>query len=453
MPRNRGAGDGARSGRAAWVLHPDIRTGDAPVGGGARGPARQLEEAVALARAVAPEIGAAEILPIRRARPATLFGPGQLAAVAERLDAAARRPDVIVVNAALTAVQHRNLERTLKVKALDRTALILEIFGARARTREGRLQVELAALSYQRSRLVRSWTHLERQRGGLGFVGGPGESQLEVDRRRIDERIVRLKRALEAVRRTRGMHRAARRRVPYPVVALVGYTNAGKSTLFNRLTGAGVAAEDRLFATLDPTMRALALESGRVAILSDTVGFVSDLPTELVAAFRATLEEAIGADLILHVRDAAHPDSGAQRADVQKVLRDLGVAAEPGERVVEVCNKIDALEPESRAAAERRAAGSEAQVAVSALEGAGLDALRRCIDRRLGGGRAVGEFALRADDGAALAWLYRRGQVLDRADDGESVHVRVALAPADLARFESRFPAPGGPRSRPSALR
>ncbi len=433
---------------SAWVLHPEFRSEAAAPDGAARGPERRLEEAVALTRAVAPEIGAAEILPIRRARPATLFGSGQLAAVAERLDDAARRPDVIVVNAALTAVQHRNLERTLKVKALDRTALILEIFGARARTREGRLQVELAALSYQRSRLVRSWTHLERQRGGLGFVGGPGESQLEVDRRRIDERIVRLKRGLEAVRRTRGMHRAARRRVPYPVVVLVGYTNAGKSTLFNRLTGADAVAEDRLFATLDPAMRALALESGRVAILSDTVGFVSDLPTELIAAFRATLEEVIEADLILHVRDAAHPDSRAQNADVQKTLADLGAAALAEGRVVEVCNKIDALAPETRAALERRTARENAGVAVSALEGAGLGALRRCIDRRLAGGRAIGEFALRAADGAALAWLYRRGQVLDRADDGESIHVRVALDPADLARFGTRFPAVRGDASR-----
>ena len=331
---------------------------------------------------------------MRRTRPATLFGPGLVAALAERLDIAARRPDVVVVNTALSAVQQRNLERRWRVKVLDRTALILEIFGARARTREGRLQVELAALSYQRSRLVRTWTHLERQRGGLGFVGGPGESQLEVDRRRIDERITQLRRALAAVARTRGLHRAARLRVPYPIVSLVGYTNAGKSTLFNRLTGAEVAADDRLFETLDPTMRALVLPSGRTVILSDTVGFVADLPTDLIAAFRATLEEVVRADLIVHVRDITHPDSNAQRADVADVLAGLGAGEEPERRVLEVHNKIDLLDAEAREALQTQIAGATDKVAVSAQDGAGLASLRDSIDSNLKDGRRVTDFDL-----------------------------------------------------------
>ena len=424
----------AASGRA-WVLHPDFQS-EASRRSGQRGVRARLEEAVGLARAVASEICGADALPVRRARAATLFGPGQISALAERFDAAPARPDIVVVDAALSPVQHRNLERAWRVKALDRTALILEIFGARARTREGRLQVELAALSYQRSRLVRSWTHLERQRGGLGFVGGPGESQLEVDRRRIDERIVRLRRDLAAVTRTRGLHRAARRRVPFPIVVLVGYTNAGKSTLFNRLTGAAVAAENQLFATLDPTMRALSLASGRTVILSDTVGFVSDLPTDLITAFRATLEEVVEADLILHVRDAAHPDGAAQNADVLKVLGELGVG--PDGRTLEVHNKIDLLAPGEREALERRVAASAA--AVSALDGAGAARLLDLVDRRLAGGRRVSRIVLDAADGAALAWLYRRGAVLGRADEDGVVRLDIALAAADEALFSHRFP-------------
>ena len=426
-----------RSG-AAWVLHPDVPSERPRIGGGGggRGAAARLEEAAGLARAVAPEVLLAESLPVRRPRAATLFGPGQVAAVAERLDSAPARPELAVVNAALSAVQQRNLERSWRLKVLDRTALILEIFGARARTREGRLQVELAALSYQRSRLVRSWTHLERQRGGLGFVGGPGESQLEVDRRRIDERIARLRRELASVARTRGLHRAARRRVPYPVVVLVGYTNAGKSTLFNRLTGAQVAAADRLFATLDPTMRALELESGRAVVLSDTVGFVSDLPTDLVSAFRATLEEVVEADLVLHVRDAAHPDGEAQNADVARVLAELGADRAPA---IEVHNKIDLLAPEAREALEARLAGAPGKAAVSARCGAGLARLRALVDRRLSRGREALELTLGAGEGAALAWLYRRGEVLARTEDGARLRLRVALDPADAARFARRF--------------
>ena len=438
LPPTDSAPDGAAGG-VAWVVHPEIRSG-APARSEVRGPAARLEEAAGLARAVASRVDAAEVLVVRQARAATLFGPGQLSALAERLDTAAAHPDVVIVNTVLSAIQQRNLERRWRVKVLDRTALILEIFGARARTREGRLQVELAALSYQRSRLVRSWTHLERQRGGLGFVGGPGESQLEVDRRRIDERIARLRRALTQVARTRGLHRAARRRVPFPVVALVGYTNAGKSTLFNRLTGAGVAAENRLFATLDPTMRALPLASGRTVVLSDTVGFVADLPTDLVTAFRATLEEVVEADLIVHVRDAAHPDGEAQNADVAKVLAGLGVDPEVENGAIEVHNKIDLLPSDARGALRTRVAGATHKVAVSALDGTGLALLRDRIDRCLAGRRETVDVALRAGEGAALAWLYRHGEVLSRDDGDDGTRLRVALEPADAARFSSRFP-------------
>jgi GTPase len=320
---------------------------------------------------------------------------------------------------------------------IDRTGLILDIFGERARTREGALQVELAHLEYQRSRLVRSWTHLERQRGGFGFLGGPGETQIEADRRLIGSRIARLKRALEEVRRTRALHRAARGRVPYPVIALVGYTNAGKSTLFNALTGAEVLAGNQLFATLDPTMRGLVLPSGRMAILSDTVGFISELPTELVAAFRATLEEVAAADVILHVADAAHPDTAAQRADVTAVLD--GMAAEgmldPGwrARTLLVLNKADLLGGVGNAAAREPGA-----VAVSALTGEGLSTLKTLIDARLAAGMEEAEYALAPEDGARLAWLYRHGEVIARDDAADAIHVRVRLTPAERARFEER---------------
>src|SRR5690349_15270886 len=316
-------GDGLRHHDRALVLHPSFKTGPRSVYSGGRSPESRLEEAAGLARAIDLNVVAAEIIRITEPKPATLIGSGGV----ERLGAliAEQEIAVVVMDTAITPIQQRNLEREWKTKVIDRTGLILEIFGERARTREGQLQVELAALSYQRSRLVRSWTHLERQRGGFGFLGGPGESQLEIDRRLIGERIAKLKRELDDVKRTRGLHRGARRRVPYPVVALVGYTNAGKSTLFNRLTRSEVTAEDMLFATLDPTMRRLPLPSGRQAILSDTVGFVSDLPTHLVAAFRATLEEVAEAALIIHVRDIHHPDSEAQRGDVHTVLGDLGL--------------------------------------------------------------------------------------------------------------------------------
>jgi GTP-binding protein HflX len=345
---------------------------------------------------------------------------------------------VVVVDAALSPVQQRNLERAWSCKVIDRTGLILEIFGERARTKEGTLQVELAHLEYQRTRLVRSWTHLERQRGGFGFLGGPGESQIEIDRRLIGERIVKLKKELEQVRRTRGLHRKARERVPYPVIALVGYTNAGKSTLFNALTGAGVYAQDQLFATLDPTMRAIRLPSGRTVILSDTVGFISELPTQLVEAFRATLEEVAAADIILHVRDAAHPDSAAQRADVLGVLTEM--AEEPDapldpdwqSRVVEVLNKADLM---GGVDAVPQVPGT---IAASALTGDGLDGLRAALDARLAAGLETVEYRLAPSDGAGIAWLYEHGEVLRRDDAEEAIRLTVRISAADRARFEQR---------------
>jgi GTPase len=376
------------------------------------------------------------VLPLRERRPSTLLGEGQVEAV--RKDVAENGVAVAMVDASLSPVQQRNLERAWSCKVIDRTGLILEIFGERARTREGSLQVELAHLEYQRTRLVRSWTHLERQRGGFGFLGGPGESQIEIDRRLIGERIIKIKRELEQVRRTRGLHRRARERVPYPVIALVGYTNAGKSTLFNALTGAGVHAENQLFATLDPTMRAIGLPSGRTAILSDTVGFISDLPTQLVEAFRATLEEVAAADIILHVRDTAHPDTAAQRRDVLKVLGELAegpyAALEQGweARVMEVLNKADLLGGVSEAAG-----GDPGAVAVSALTGEGLPDLRAALDARLSAGMELVDYAIPAADGARLAWLYRHGEVVNREEREEGdIAVTVRLSPADRARFE-----------------
>lgn len=392
----------------------------------------RLAEAVGLAASIGLVIVHQQIFSLRAVTPATLFGKGQVEIAASSLREAL--VDVVVVDAALTPVQQRNLEKAWGVKVIDRTGLILDIFGARARTREGALQVELAHLEYQRSRLVRSWTHLERQRGGFGFLGGPGETQIEADRRLIGDRIVRLKTELEDVRRTRGLHRGARKKIPYQVVALVGYTNAGKSTLFNTLTGATVMAQDQLFATLDPTMRGLTLPSGRHIILSDTVGFISELPTELVAAFRATLEEVAEADLLLHVRDISHPDTEAQSQDVRNVLdrlaKDGALGADWSAHTLEVLNKADLL-------------GGVAHViqgdavAVSALTEEGLPRLLNEIDARLAKSEEIFLLDVPVADGARLAWLYRHGEVLSRMDSEDYVTLQVRLTATDKSRFET----------------
>jgi GTPase len=350
----------------------------------------------------------------------------------------AEQVDVAIIDGQLSPIQQRNLERAWNCKVIDRTGLILEIFGERARTAEGRLQVELASLTYQKSRLVRTWTHLERQRGGFGFLAGPGETQLESDRRIISDRIAKLTRELDAVKRTRALHRKARARVPYPVVALVGYTNAGKSTLFNRLVSGRVLAADMLFATLDPTMRALQLPSGRKIILSDTVGFISDLPTDLVAAFRATLEEVLAADVIVHVRDIADPETEAQREDVHHVLAELGLAEQVEQGLVEVLNKIDLLSPDQRDVLRNQAARDPAAVPISAVTGEGLDALARLLDERITAGREVVDVTVESSDGAAIAWLYRHGEVLARDDADGATRLKVSFDPANRARFEHR---------------
>lgn len=421
------------------MIHPALKAES----GRSRPPEARLAEAVGLARAIGLDVRAAEAVNLSAARPGTLVGAGtveRLGEVVGELGETTGQTVVVVVDAALTPVQQRNLERAWKAKVVDRTGLILEIFGARARTAEGRLQVELAALIYQRSRLVRSWTHLERQRGGFGFMGGPGEAQIETDRRLIGERITRIRRQLKAVRRTRALHRQARRRVPYPVVALVGYTNAGKSTLFNRLTSADVVAQDQLFATLDPTMRALPLPSGRTAILSDTVGFISDLPHELVEAFRATLEEVVEADAVVHVRDVAHPESDEQREDVHNVLRSMGLTRAVEGEMIEVLNKADLLAPEEAdVAANRIARGNGAAVLLSARTGEGCERLLAVLDERLSSSASLVDVSLPASDGECLAWVYRHGQVVSREDADEVVRLKVRMDADDAARLARRL--------------
>lgn len=395
----------------------------------ARDPQARLTEAVGLAAAIDLSVCRRQLVMLDRPTPATFLGSGKVEELKEIIET--EEIGLVIMDTALSPVQQRNLERAWHTKVIDRTGLILEIFGRRARTREGRLQVELAHLGYQKSRLVRSWTHLERQRGGFGFLGGPGETQIEADRRIILDRMVKLQRELDSVKRTRGLHREGRRRTPYPIVALVGYTNAGKSTLFNRLTEADVMAEDLLFATLDPTARVVRLPHGAPIILSDTVGFISDLPTTLVAAFRATLEDVIEADIVLHIRDVSHEDTEAQAQDVTAIMRDLGLDPEHPDKVIEVWNKIDQLSDEAREQAMNRALNATSvikPVTVSALTGEGTDTLLAMIEERLSADRARFELVLTPQDGAALAWIYREGEVLERADmDNGDIHLIVRL--------------------------
>jgi GTP-binding protein HflX len=428
--RERTAAAGAR----AWVVCPNLAREQGEL---SRPPAARRDEAVGLARAIDLVVVGAETAPLSDIRPATYIGKGKVEAIAAKVKAEAI--ELVIFDCALSPAQQRNLERAFGCKVIDRTGLILEIFGRRARSAEGALQVELAHLDYQRSRLVRSWTHLERQRGGFGFLGGPGESQIETDRRLIQERIVRIERELEGVKRRRALQRASRTAAPYPVVALVGYTNAGKSTLFNRLTHAEILAADMLFATLDPTVRLIRLPHGGSAILSDTVGFISNLPTKLISAFRATLEEVLAADVIVHLRDISHPDSDAQGDDVDVILAEIGVA-DRADRVIEVWNKLDCLDEDARSAlADEERADVAPPLAISAVTGEGIDRLLQAIEDRLARGRSLVELTLDACDGRGLHWLYEHAEVMSRRDEETGLRLTVRVPTDQIERVKRRF--------------
>jgi GTP-binding protein HflX len=424
-----GAIEVARGERAIIVV-PEL-----PREGSRRSAEARIEEAEGLAAAIGIVVVAARAVRVRTVRPATLLGKGQVEEIAEL--AREQGAGLLIVDAPLTPIQQKNLEDETGTKVIDRTGLILEIFGERAATAEGRLQVELAHLDYQAGRLVRSWTHLERQRGGFGFLGGPGETQIEADRRLIRDRMARIRRELDQVKRTRSLHRDRRQRAPWPVIALVGYTNAGKSTLFNRLTGEGVFAENLLFATLDPTMRDIRLPGFDKVILSDTVGFVSDLPTELIAAFRATLEEVRSADLLVHVRNMAHPDREAQREDVDDVLASLGLAEEGAPPRIEAWNKMDLVSPEERERLHEESRRRNDVVPISAVTGEGLDELRDCMAEKLRSGEQVHQIRIPATEGSKIAWLHSRGEVLDQRVDHDAVELSVRLSPENWARYQA----------------